>query len=176
MGRIHRGAHQSTRSSDVITEGTRIVRTRVASSSTATAREMPICFICINCPVANPMTTNTMIRAAEVMILPELCSPVSMASLLEAPQPGVDLRRPKPQVAAEAEAARTAALVAQVVDGLGCDAEPGGQFRQGQDRLDAGGVWGIVSHEPEVRRNSPEPPRRSEFARRARSRVRGSGE
>ena len=45
----------------------------------------------------------------------------------------VDLADPEPQLAADAEPARTAALAAQVIQGLGADAELGGQLREGED-------------------------------------------
>ena len=48
--------------------GTMIVRTMVASISTATARPKPICWNMTSSPVAMPPNTQTMIAAAPVMM------------------------------------------------------------------------------------------------------------
>ena len=47
--------------------GTRIVRTSVASTSTATARPKPICWNITSSPAAKPLKTATMISAAPVI-------------------------------------------------------------------------------------------------------------
>jgi hypothetical protein len=48
-------------------------------------------------------------------------------------EPVIDLADPEAQLATDAEPARTAALAAQVVQGLDTDAELDGQLREGED-------------------------------------------
>ena len=95
------------------------------------------------------------------------CRSASSASMLG--EPGVDLADPEPQLTADPEPARAAALAAQVVEGLDADPELGGQLRQGEDGSSAVGGRAIGSgargglHAAQVRqpcRTGPSGPRR----------------
>ena len=63
-------------------DGTRNVRTIVASRSTATARPKPICCSGPKRPDANPVNTTTMMMAAPVMMPAVVRRPYATASVL----------------------------------------------------------------------------------------------
>jgi hypothetical protein len=63
----HAGSHQFARPSSVMVDGTSTIRTIVASTSTAVARPSPIIFVAGSSSSTNPMKTQIMMSAAEVM-------------------------------------------------------------------------------------------------------------
>ena len=62
------------------------MRTKVASRNTATASPMPTSLITSTWPVAKPTNTRTITAAAEVMMRPDLCSPLRTATSLGSPR------------------------------------------------------------------------------------------
>ena len=76
------GIHQFQRPTSRITAGTRMVLTRVASISTATARPNPISLNGTSRPAAKAANTVTMTSAAEVMVRAVLSRPRATASWL----------------------------------------------------------------------------------------------
>ena len=65
--------------------GTKSMRTTVASSPTVTARARPISLTMSSSPDTKPRNTITMMRAAEVTMRPDRCSPLSTAVSLSSP-------------------------------------------------------------------------------------------
>ncbi|VAZ58216.1 hypothetical protein LAUMK7_00626 [Mycobacterium kansasii] len=83
--RIHRGAHQQSSPSSFITDGTRNIRTTVASSSSAAIRPKARYFIITRSENTNEPATTASTSAAAVMRRPVVAVPIRMASWVDMP-------------------------------------------------------------------------------------------
>ncbi|CAG7108104.1 hypothetical protein PICSAR206_03531 [Mycobacterium avium subsp. paratuberculosis] len=84
--RAQRGAHQQSSPSSFITEGTRNIRTTVASSSSAAIRPKARYFISTRSENTNELATTASTMAAAVISRPVVAVPIRMASAVDMPR------------------------------------------------------------------------------------------